>query len=45
MFIPTFNNYINNMTFKNWMNNALGSLNAQKTENKINEFKAEINFD
>lgn len=44
-FIPTFNDYINNMTLKNWMNNALCSLNAQKTENNINEFKAEINID
>jgi hypothetical protein len=29
-FIPTINDYINNMNLKNWMNNALGDINPDK---------------
>jgi hypothetical protein len=44
-FIPTMNDYINNMNLKGWMNNALGDINKTNDSNEQKELKAVINFD
>ena len=44
-FIPTINDYINNLKLKNWMNNALGEINPEKTIDDNKHFKAVINID
>ena len=44
-FIPTMNDYINNMNLKGWMNNALGDINKANDSNEQKELKAVINID
>jgi hypothetical protein len=44
-FIPTINDYINNMSLKGWMNNALGDINKANESNEKKEFKAILNVD
>ena len=44
-FIPTMNDYSNNMNLKGWMNNALGDINKTNDSNEQKELKAVINFD
>jgi flagellar motor component MotA len=44
-FIPTINDYINNMQLKNWMNNALSPIIKEKVEGDHKEFKSVINID
>ena len=44
-FIPTMNDYLNNMNLKGWMNNALGDINKIPDSNEQKELKAVINID
>ena len=44
-FIPTMNDYINNMNLKGWMNNALGDINKTNDSNEQKDLKAVINID
>lgn len=44
-FIPTINDYINNMNLKNWMNNALGNIEPNNGKVDKKDFKAVINID
>ena len=44
-FIPTINDYINNMNLKNWMNNALEAINSDVVIADKKSFKAVINID
>lgn len=44
-FLPTINDYLNNMSLKGWMNNALGEIDKVKESNDKKEFNAVINID
>jgi len=44
-FIPTFNDYINNMQLQNWMNNALGPIQKPNHQDKPKEFVAALRID
>lgn len=44
-FIPTINDYMNNMNLKSWMNNGLGEINKTNASNDQKGFQAVINID